>query len=192
DDGRHLVDGVYTRAEDAITRGQDRVFRFLWLFLPEPAIARRRPFQFLLASVFLSDAARDAIRYGALIAVAREGGSTFQSALVGVVSLVPPTLLGLYGGAVADSLPKRTALGVIYVLDAALCFVIPFFYGTGIGAILMLVFAVGVLGQVSGPQEQSITPLVASDEELATATSLSTLASNLGTIFGTALLAPVL
>ena len=191
-EGRAIADGAYVRAEGAITRGQDRVFRFLWLFLPEPEVAKKRSFQFLLASVFLSDAARDAIRYGALIAVARGGGSTLQSALVGVVSLIPPTLLGLYGGAVADALPKRVALGVIYVLDAALCFVIPIVYGTGLGAILMLIFAVGVLGQISGPQEQSITPLVASDEELATATSLSTLASNLGTIFGTALLAPVL
>src|SRR6185295_9187241 len=108
------------------------------------------------------------------------------------VSLLPPTFLGLYGGAVADALPKRVALVVIYVLDAAVCFIVPIFYGTGFGAILRLIFAVNVLGQISGPQEQSITPLVASDEELATATSLSTLASNLGTIFGTALLAPVL
>jgi MFS family permease len=192
DDARARMDGALERADSAITRGQDRVFRFLWLFLPEPSVATKRPFQFLLASVFLSDAARDGIRYGALIAVAREGGSTFESALVGAVSLLPPTFLGLYGGAVADALPKRLALTAVYILDAAMCFVIPIFYGTGLGAILMLIFAVNAFGQISGPQEQSITPLVASDEELATATSLMSLASNLGTIFGTALLAPIL
>ena len=37
-----------------------------------------------------------------------------------------------------------------------------------------------------------MAPLVASEEELATANSLSSLVSNLGTVFGTALLAPIL
>lgn len=191
-EARTRVDDALARADGAITRGQDRVFHILWLFLPAPAVARRRSFQFLLASVFLADGARDAIRYGSLIAVARGGGGTFDSALVGAVSLLPPTFLGLYGGAVADAMPKRLALAMVYVLDAAVCVIIPIFFGTELGAILLLVFVVNVFGQISGPQEQSITPLVASDAELATATSLTSLASNLGTIFGTALLAPIL
>ena len=198
-EGRQLADGVARRADGAyreadglITRGEGRTFRFLWLFLPAPAIARTVRFQHLMASVFLADAARDAIRYGALIAVASNGGSTLDAALVGVASLIPPTLLGLYGGAVADALPKRVALGAIYILDAAVCFLIPIWFGTSLGAIILLIFAVNVLGQVSGPTEQSIIPLVASDEELATANSLSSLVSNLGTVFGTALLAPIL
>jgi MFS family permease len=192
EDTRHIADGAYRRADGIVDRGQHEAFRFLWLFLPAPAIARRPRFQQLLASVFLADAARDGLRYGALIAVASNGGSALDAALVGVASLVPPTLLGLYGGAVADALPKRIALGAIYVLDAAACFIIPVWFGTGLGAIIMLIFAVNVFGQVSGPTEQSFAPLVASDEELATANSLSSLASNLGTVFGTALMAPIL
>ena len=198
-DGRQLADGVARRADGAyrqadglISRGERHTFRFLWFFLPEPEIARTVRFQHLMASVFLADAARDAIRYGALIAVASSGGSTLDAALVGVASLIPPTLLGMYGGAVADALPKRVALGAIYILDAAVCFLIPIWFGTGLGAIILLIFAVNVFGQVSGPTEQSIIPLVASDEELATANSLSSLVSNLGTVFGTALLAPIL
>ncbi len=192
DDGKQLADGVYRSADAVVGVGERHAFRLLWLFLPEPAIARKARFQHLLASVFLADAARDAIRYGALIAVARGGGSTFDAALVGVASLVPPTLLGLYGGAVADAMPKRVALGAIYILDAAVCFLVPIWFGTSLGAIVLLIFAVNVFGQVSGPTEQSIVPLVASEGELATANSLSSLASNLGTVFGTALLAPIL
>ena len=192
DDGKQLADDVYRRADSVVNRGEHQAFRLFWFFLPEPAIARKARFQHLLASVFLADAARDAIRYGALIAVARGGGSTLDAALVGVASLIPPTLLGLYGGAVADAMPKRVALGAIYVLDAAVCFLVPIWFGTGLGAIVLLIFAVNVFGQVSGPTEQSIIPLVASEGEMATANSLSSLVSNLGTVFGTALLAPIL
>jgi len=173
-------------------RGEQRVFRVLWFFLPETSIARRLRFQYVMASTFFSDAGRDTLKYGALIAIARSTGSTIDLALVGVASLLPPTFLGLYGGAVADALPRRVALAAVYSLQATLCFAIPTLYGTDLRAVLFLVFTVNVLGQVSGPGEQSIAPLVASDAEMASANSLLSLASNLGTVFGTALLAPIL
>src|SRR5438477_10304011 len=79
-EGRQLADGVARRADGAfrradgyVSRGERHAFRFFWLFLPEPAIARRVRFQHLLASVFLADSARDAIKYGALIAIASSG-----------------------------------------------------------------------------------------------------------------------
>jgi Na+/melibiose symporter-like transporter len=112
--------------------------------------------------------------------------------MVGVAALIPPALLGLYGGAVADALPKRVALAAVYNLQALLCFLVPVVFGTDLQAILVLVFAVNVLGQVSGPTESSVVPLVANDAQLASAASLVSLSSNLGTAFGTALLAPVL
>ncbi len=191
-EGRLVLDGAYRRADGFINVGERRVFRVLWFFLPETSIAKDGRFQFFMASTFLADGARDAIRYGALIAVVSSGGSAFDAALIAVVSLIPPTLLGLYGGAVADAMPKRVALAMVYSLDAALCFIIPILFGTDMGALMLLLFAVNVLGQVSGPTEQSFTPLVASQAQLATAASLSSLASNVGTVFGTAVLAPVL
>src|SRR5581483_7779584 len=59
-------------------------------------------------------------------------------------------------------------------------------------AMMLLLFAVNTLGQVSGPTEQTVVPLVASDNQLASAASLIGLASAVGTAFGAALLAPVL
>ncbi len=187
-----MVTDAYVRADGMIDRGEQRVFRVLWFFLPETSIARNLRFQYIMASTFLADGARDALRYGALIAVVRAGGSTVDAALVGVAALLPPTFLGLYGGAVADALPKRLALAGVYGLQAALCLVVPVVYGTDLRAVLFLVFTVNVLGQVSGPDEQSIAPLIASDAQLASANSLLSLSSNVGTVFGTALMAPVL
>jgi len=191
-ESRKAVTDAYARADQMIDRGEQRVFRVLWFFLPETSIARNLRFQYIMASTFLSDGARDALRYGAIIAVVRAGGSTVDAALVGVAALLPPTFLGLYGGAVADALPKRLALAGVYALQAALCLVVPTVYGTDLRAVLFLIFSVNVLGQVSGPNEQSIAPLVASDAQLATANSLLSLSSNVGTVFGTALMAPVL
>ena len=191
-DSRRMFDSAYRRADGFIDRSEQRVFRVLWFFLPETSIARNLRFQYIMASTFFSDAGRDALKYGALIAVVRSSGSTIDAALVGVASLLPPTLLGLYGGAVADALPRRAALAVVYSLQAGLCLLVPLVYGTELRSVLFLVFAVNVLGQVSSPNEQSIAPLVASDEQLASANSLLSLSSNAGTVFGTALLAPIL
>ena len=190
--GHATVNQAYRRADRMLTRGEQRVFRFLWLFLPETSIARRPRFQYLLASTFFSDAGRDALRYGSLIAVVRESGSAFPAALIGVASLIPPALFGLYGGIVSDALPKRAALAVVYTLQATLCFAVPVIFGTDLRAMLFLVFTVNLLGQVSGPSEQSIIPLVASEAELASANALSSLSSNLGMVFGTAIFAPLL
>jgi MFS family permease len=183
---------AYRRADAIVAGGERRAFRVLWFFLPEPKILRSVRFKHLLASIFLADAARDGLRYGALISITASTGSAFQSSLVGVASVLPPALFGLYGGAVADALPKRIALGAIYVLDGLVCFIVPTLFGTGLVAMLFLVFSVNLLGLVSGPTEQSITPLVASESQLASANALSSLSSNLGTAFGTALMAPIL
>jgi MFS family permease len=189
---RIVADAQVTAADRVLDGAQARVFRFLWLFLPEPAIARDVRFQHLLVSRFLSDAGQQTVAFGALVAVAREGGSALEMALVGTAALLPPTLFGLYGGIVADALPKRTALAGAYAGQALLCLVAPLLLGTGLPAVLALIFCVNTLGQVSAPSESSVLPLVASDEEMATAASLINLAAAAGAGFATALFAPVL
>jgi MFS-type transporter involved in bile tolerance (Atg22 family) len=83
------------------------------------------------------------------------------------------------------------ALAAAYNLQALLCFVVPVLFGTDLSSVLFLLFAVNLLGQVSGPTESSVIPFVASEEELASSASLVSLSSNLGTAFGTAILAPI-
>ncbi len=183
---------AYAQADRAIDAGQAQAMRFFWLFLPETSIAREVRFQAVLVSRFLSDSGQQALAYGALISIVRSGGSAFDAALLGAAAIAPPALLGLYGGAVADAVPKRVALAMVYNLQAILCFVTPWLFGTDLVAMMFLVFAVNTLGQVSGPSEGSVLPLVTNSDQLAAAASLIGFASALGTAFGTALLAPIL
>ena len=186
-----LVRTLYQRADAALDQGQSQVFRLLCFFLPEPAIARDLRIQQLLVSRWLSDAGQQALSYGALIAVVRQGGSALDAALLGASALLPPALLGLYGGAVADALPKRVALAATYNAQALLCFLAPTLLGIDLLGMMILLFGVNALGQVSGPTESSILPTVSNDAQLASGASLLSFASSLGTAFGTAVLAPV-
>lgn len=179
-------------ADRVLDGTQAYVFRFLWAFLPEPAIARDLRFQHLLVSRFLSDAGQQSLTFGALVAVARDGGSALEVALVGVAALVPPALLGLYGGAVADELPKRVGLAGAYTGQALICFIVPPLFGTELPVVLVLIFAVSTLGQVSGPTESAVLPLVASEKQLASAAAMINMAAAAGAGFGTALLAPII
>lgn len=190
--GRGIVAGAGGQADRVLDRAQGQVFRFLWWFLPEPEVAGNPRFQHLMTSRFLSDAGQQAIVFGALVAVARDDGSALEVALVGVAALLPPATLGLYGGAIADTLPKRVALGGTYALQALLCFAIPTFFETDLLVVVVLIFLVNSLGQVSGPTESSVLPLVATEEQLASAVSMIGLAAAAGAAFGTALLAPIL
>jgi hypothetical protein len=179
------------RADKLLDGAQAHVFRFLWAFLPGPEIARDLRFQHLLVSRFLSDAGQQGLAFGALVAVARDGGSAVEVALVGVAALVPPAALGMYGGAVADELAKRVALAGAYTGQALLCFLVPPLLGTDLPVVLLLILAVNTLGQVSGPTESSVLPLVATDKQLASAASMINLAAAAGAAFGMAILAPI-
>jgi Na+/melibiose symporter-like transporter len=186
------MDRVYGRADGFLDRGQARVFKLFWFFLPDASIARNPRFEQLLASRFFSDAGQQSLVYGALIAVVRDGGTAFETALVGVAALIPPAFLALYGGAVADQVSARVALSFAYTGQAILCIFLPIFFGTDLIWVIILIFTVNLIGQVSGTKESSVVPLVASDAQLASAVSLISLSSNIGTAFGTAFLAPIL
>ena len=184
---------VGTQADRALDTAQHQVFRFLWLFLPEPSVARNVHFQHLLVSRFLTEGGQQTLTFGALVSVARNGGSALEVALIGVAGLLPPAVLGLYGGVVADALPKRLALAFAYLGQALLCFAVPTFFDTGeLAVMFLLLLAVSSLAQVSTPTESSVLPLVADDEHLATAASLINFAVVVGQGAAADLFAPVL
>jgi MFS family permease len=191
--GTGVVGYAGGRADRALDRAQVEVFRLLWLFLPAPSIARDLRFQHLLFSRFLSEAGQQTLAFGALVAVARSGGSALDVALVGVAGLLPPALLGLYGGVVADHLPARLALAGAYAGQAVLCFAVPAFFDTGeLTVMILLLLGFNALAQVSTPTEAAVLPLVANVEQLASAASLIGLSQAIGQGFATALFAPVL
>ena len=179
------------RLDDAIDRGQASIFRWMWFMVPPNSIARDLNFQALLASRFLSDLALQALLFGALIASAQRSGSAFDAALIGVAFLTPGVALGLFGGAVADALPKRLALVMAYLVMGVLCLSLPFWLGFELPGMLVVIFAVRVLHQVSAPSEASAVPMVADHDELASANSFLSLMSSAGEVAGKALLAPL-
>ena len=182
----------FHRLDRALDRGQARVFHVLWFWLPPGSVSRNPQFQALLASRFLTDVAINALLFGALIVTARSGGGTFEAGLLGTVYLLPGLLIGLYGGAVADALPKRVALAGAYVVMGVLTLLIPLAFGTAFGSLLLVIFVVRILHQVSQPSEASTLPLVATTEELAGATSMLNLVSSGADLVGKALLAPLI
>ena len=179
------------RTAAGLDAGQRRVFRVLWFMVPPGSVVWNVQFQALLASRFLSDVALQALLYSVLIDRARSGGGAVDAALIGVAFLLPGVVLGMYGGAVADALPKRAALAGAYVAMGGLALLIPGLFGTELLPLLAVLFAVRVAYQVSQPSEASTLPLVATESELASATSFLAFVSSAGEVVGKALLAPV-
>ena len=171
---------------------QAGLFRVLWLIVPPESLLRRWRFQALLVSRFFTDVALQALLYGALVATARGGGSALDAAVLGVAALLPGVMLGLYGGAIADALPQRVALALAYVGMGVACFAVAWVSDAGFWALVIVLFAVRALHQVSQPSEASAVPLTADSAELASANSMMSLASSAGEVVGKAVLAPVL
>jgi len=171
---------------------QAGLFRVLWFIVPPESLLRRWRFQALLVSRFLTDVALQALLYGALIATARGGGSALDAAGLGVAVLLPGVVFGLYGGAIADALPKRAALALAYLGMAAACFAVAWTGDVGFWSLATVLLVVRALHQVSQPSEASAVPLTADAAELASANSMMSLASSAGEVVGKALLAPML
>ncbi|MEX1022616.1 MAG: MFS transporter [Dehalococcoidia bacterium] len=183
---------AFRRLDDAVSRGQDRLFRILWFAVPPGSVARNPDFQALLASRFFADLALQALYYAALIASARASDSALEAAAIGVAFLLPGVILGPWGGAVADAIPKRVALVGAYLTMGFLALIVPTTTGTGFIAMLAVLFLVRILHQVSQPAEAAAAPLVASHAELASANSFLSLASSAGEVSGKALIAPAI
>ncbi len=179
------------RLDAGLDAGQRRLFRVLWFMVPPGSVVWNLQFQALLASRFLSDVALQALLYSVLIDRARADGGAVDAALIGAAFLLPGVVLGMYGGAVADALPKRAALAGAYLAMGVMAFLIPGLLGTELLPLLLVLFLVRVAYQVSQPSEASTLPLVATEEELASATSFLSFASSAGEVVGKALLAPV-
>lgn len=180
------------RLDRVLDYWQAGLFRVLWFILPPESLLRTWRFQALVVSRFFTDVALQLLLYGALISTARGGGGTLDAAGLGVAVLMPGVVLGLYGGAIADALPKRVALALAYVGMAFACFAVAWGSAAGFWSLCFVLFVVRALHQVSQPSEASAVPLVADAAELASANSVISLASSAGEVTGKAVLAPLL
>ncbi|WP_405808426.1 MFS transporter [Streptomyces sp. NBC_00210] len=113
--------------------------------------------------------------------------STFAVGLVGLCSLVPLVAFGLYGGAIADTVDRRT-LGLVSssgsaVLSAALA--AGAFIGFGHVWFLYAVVALqAVCAAVNSPARSAMIPRLLPPEQLPAANALSSMTMTSGTLLG--------
>ncbi|TDU03473.1 putative MFS family arabinose efflux permease [Streptomyces sp. 846.5] len=114
-------------------------------------------------------------------------GSPFATGLVGLCSLVPLVVFGLYGGAIADTMDRRR-LGLygasgLAVLSTALA--VQAFLGVRQVWVLYLVVALqAVCFALNAPARASMVPRLVPAEQLPAANALSTVSMNLGLTVG--------
>ncbi|XKJ38959.1 MFS transporter [Streptomyces sp. 147326] len=117
-------------------------------------------------------------------------GSSFSVGLVGLFSLVPLVVFGLYGGAIADTVDRRK-LGLYSSLGAAALSValagaalldyhrVWFLYG--------VVALQAVCGALTGPARSAMIPRLLPAEQLPAANALNSVTMTFGTMVGPAL-----
>jgi len=113
--------------------------------------------------------------------------SSFYVGLVGVFALVPLVVLGLYGGAVADAVDRRTlALGASAGLWAvSLALTVQAFAGNG--SVWLLYGCIAVQSgfyAVNNPARNAMVPRLLGTELIAPAAALNMASSNLGLTLG--------
>jgi MFS family permease len=146
----------------------------------------------LAASRAASKLAMAVLSYGAMVYLATEGATQFQISLVSASSYAAALMLGIQGGTLSDSLSKRLALVTGYVAQAALCFLVPIFWGTTVGALMFVMFMASALNQIITPSIKSATALVATPAQLATVSASITVIGSIASAVGSTFMAPLL
>src|SRR5690242_9005519 len=77
-------------------------------------VLRNPAVEVVLFSHVLSKAGSQILSYGSMVHLARIGGSQIEISLLSASGSLAALAFGVRGGAVADSMPKRVALGLSY------------------------------------------------------------------------------
>jgi MFS family permease len=155
-------------------------------------VLKEEPVKILAISRFAVKMAVATITYGAMVYLATEGASQFQISLANSASFLAALLFGAQGGMIADTVSKRRILYLSFAFQAALCFLIPIFTGTGLASLLMLIFVSSALGRVTGPGLTAAVAVVATPAQMATTGALVSVVGSIGSAIGSAFLAPIL
>src|SRR5262249_32335958 len=156
----------------------------LTYYLPDLTAVRKPGVQLLVLSRTLSKLGLSTLSYGAKIHLARTGASQFDVSLLGATQSSAALLFGAQCGTVADSLSTRISLVFAYLAPPASCILVPTIFGATLPALIVLVFFVGIISQITSPALKAATALVATAAELATVSSFLALSSSIGTALG--------
>jgi MFS family permease len=146
----------------------------------------------LSVSRFAAKMAGSTLSYGIMVFLATAGARQFEISLASSASYLAALLFGLQGGMLADSAPKRRVLAIGFAFQALLCLLIPFFFGTRIGPMLVLIFLTSALTQVISPGLKSIVAVISTPAEVATTGALVNVLGSIGSAIGSSFIAPLL
>ncbi|XCM84169.1 MFS transporter [Kitasatospora sp. HUAS MG31] len=114
-------------------------------------------------------------------------GSAFATGLVGLFSLVPLVALGLWGGAVADTVDRRKLgmIGSAGLAAVSALLAVQALLGSGVVALLYAAVAAQAgFFALSSPARSSMIPRLVPREQLPAANALNTVGMNLGMTVG--------
>jgi len=116
----------------------------------------------------------------------RFSGSTIQLAKILSFTIIPVFLIGPLAGAYVDRWDRRRTMYICDFLRAVLVFIIPFFFlsGQGILLIYFTIFLVFCLGRFFIPAKLSIIPELVEEKDLVMANSLVNTAGMIATFLG--------
>jgi DHA3 family macrolide efflux protein-like MFS transporter len=140
------------------------------------SILRNRDFTYLWLGNLISQYGNGITSIAASILVYRETGSALSVGLMLIATSLPGFLFGLIAGVFVDRLDRKRIMLVCEVLRALLVFMIPVMLPYGIWWLYVLVALSATVTQFFNPAHASVMPDVASDEELAAANSLMSIA----------------
>ena len=146
---------------------------------PKPtalSVFRNRNFAALWCGQLISQIGSGITTIAASILVYQATGSAASVGLMLIATALPGFLFGLIAGVFVDRLDRRRIMIVAEVLRAILVFLIPVLLPTGIWWLYILVMLSATVAQFFNPAHASVMPDVASDEELAAANSLMSVA----------------
>jgi MFS family permease len=117
-------------------------------------------------------------------------GDPFLLGLVAAMQFLPVMILGLFGGLIADALPKRQTLIVTQAIQMLLAFVLFGLTATGaveVWQILVLALLLGITNAVDMPTRQSFVVEMVGRSDVANAVALNSAVFNTARIVGPAI-----
>ncbi len=118
------------------------------------------------------------------------GGSAFELGVIGALQFLPMLGLSLFGGLLADQLPKRRLLLETQSASMILAFVLALFTGMGIvriAHVMVLAALLGLVNAIDMPTRQAFVVELVGRQELPNAVALNSAAFNAARLAGPAI-----
>ncbi len=151
---------------------------------------RHRRYAALWTGAFASNIGTWMETVGVAVLVTTETGKAGWAGLVAAAAFVPMGLLGPFGGALADRIPRRRLLLTTTTVQTCLAALLTTLAAVGAAhplGVTLIVFASGCAQAMGFPAYQSLFPDLVPREELAGAVALGSAQWNLGRVIGPAL-----